>query len=104
MTDNIDLLNTSIEKEEALLERERKELEELEKNAKSAKVEKDRQMRNVGCLGYRVWLILTSSKEHPVLRQLDDLSESQDGDAAGFTISGTKNEAVAFSEVRSNSC
>jgi phage terminase Nu1 subunit (DNA packaging protein) len=47
VTDSIDLLNTSIEKEEAILAREKKELQEIEKNAKNAKVEKERQMKNV---------------------------------------------------------
>jgi phage terminase Nu1 subunit (DNA packaging protein) len=47
VTDSIDLLKTSVEKEEAILAREKKELQEIEKNAKSAKVEKERQMKNV---------------------------------------------------------
>ena len=47
LTNSIDLLNTAIEKEEALLAQERKELQEIEKNAKDARAEKGRQMKNV---------------------------------------------------------
>lgn len=55
LTDNIDLLNTEIEREEALLAKEKKELHEMEKNAKKTKIEKDRQFKNVCGQADYVW-------------------------------------------------
>lgn len=47
MTDSIDLLKAEVEKEEALLEREQKQLQEMEKNARRAEAERKRQSKNV---------------------------------------------------------
>lgn len=49
MNSSIDLLQAEIDKEEALLAKETKQLEEMEKNAKAAESERKRQMKNV-CL------------------------------------------------------
>lgn len=106
ITDNIDLLNTSIEKENALLAREKKELEEIEKNAKNVRLEKGRQMKNVRnalpILGYIHATDMSASKEHPVLRQLDNLLQGQAENSAAFTISGSKSNPAALAEVRTN--
>lgn len=64
VTNSVDLLKAEVEKEEALLAKETRQLEELEKNAKRAEAERKRQMKN----------------EHPILRQLDDLSSSHGRD------------------------
>lgn len=47
MNSSIDLLQAEIDKEEALLAKEMKQLEEMEKNAKGAESERKRQMKNV---------------------------------------------------------
>lgn len=47
MTDSIALLKSEVEKEEALLAKETKQLQEMEKNAKRAETERKRQMKNV---------------------------------------------------------
>lgn len=47
MSDSIDLLKTEIEKEEAMLAKETKQLLEMEKNAKRAEAERKRQLKNV---------------------------------------------------------
>jgi kinetochore protein Fta7 len=43
----IDLLKLEIEREDALLARELKQVEDMEKNAKKAETERKRQMKNV---------------------------------------------------------
>jgi kinetochore protein Fta7 len=50
MTDSIDLLKSEIEREEALLAKETKQLQEMEKNANRAEAERKRQMKNVSTL------------------------------------------------------
>ncbi|KAL1992775.1 hypothetical protein VTN49DRAFT_3531 [Thermomyces lanuginosus] len=57
----IDLLKLEIEREEALLAKETKQVEEMEKNAKRAEMERKRQAKN----------------EHPVLRRLDEQSQQR---------------------------
>lgn len=47
VTDGIDILKAEIEKEEALLAEETKQLQEVSKNAKQAETERKRQMKNV---------------------------------------------------------
>jgi len=47
VTNSVDLLKAEVEKEEALLAKETRQLEELEKNAKRAEAERKRQMKNV---------------------------------------------------------
>lgn len=47
VTDSTDLLKAEIEKEEALLAKETKQLQEMEKNAKRAEAERKRQLKNV---------------------------------------------------------
>jgi kinetochore protein Fta7 len=46
-TNTIDLLKLEIEREDALLARELKQVEDMEKNAKKAETERKRQMKNV---------------------------------------------------------
>jgi kinetochore protein Fta7 len=50
MTDSIYLLKAEIEREEALLAKETKQLQEMEKNASRAEAERKRQMKNVSLL------------------------------------------------------
>jgi kinetochore protein Fta7 len=50
VTDSIDLLKSEIEREEALLAKETKQLQEMEKNANRAEAERKRQMKNVSTL------------------------------------------------------
>lgn len=47
MTDSSELLKAEVEKEEALLAKETKQLQEMGKNAKRAETERKRQMKNV---------------------------------------------------------
>lgn len=47
VNDSADLVKAEIEKEEALLAKEKKQLRDMEKNAKRAEAEKKRQMKNV---------------------------------------------------------
>lgn len=47
VTDSIGLLKAEIEKEEALLVKETKQLHDMEKNAKRSESERKRQMKNV---------------------------------------------------------
>lgn len=47
VTDSIALLKSEVEKEEALLAKETRQLQEMEKNAKRAETERKRQMKNV---------------------------------------------------------
>ncbi|KAJ5666700.1 CENP-A-nucleosome distal centromere subunit CENP-Q [Penicillium macrosclerotiorum] len=69
MKDSIDLLKAEVAKEEALLANEKKSLEEMDKNAKKAEAERKRQMKN----------------EHPVLRRLDEIPQTQ-GLMAEFSL------------------
>ncbi|GIJ88877.1 hypothetical protein Asppvi_007805 [Aspergillus pseudoviridinutans] len=85
MTDSIDLLKAEIEREEALLARESKQLQEMEKNANRAEAERKRQMKN----------------EHPALRQLDDIPKTQ-GQAAHFTILEPKDSQSGFDELEND--
>lgn len=48
----IDLLKLEIEREEALLAKETKQVEEMEKNAKRAEMERKRQAKNVSLLTF----------------------------------------------------
>ena len=52
VTDGIDLLKSEIEREEALLAQETKQLQDMEKNAKAAEAERKRQMKNVSSLEF----------------------------------------------------
>ena len=51
--DSTDLLKAEIEKEEALLAKETKQLQEMEKNAKRAEAERKRQLKNVRCVALK---------------------------------------------------
>ncbi|ODM16106.1 hypothetical protein SI65_08540 [Aspergillus cristatus] len=86
VTDSIGLLKAEIEKEEALLVKETKQLHDMEKNAKRSESERKRQMKN----------------EHPVLRHLDKLPETQDSKPAEFTLADTKDSEATFSELESD--
>ncbi|OJJ80520.1 uncharacterized protein ASPGLDRAFT_134461 [Aspergillus glaucus CBS 516.65] len=86
VTDSMGLLKAEIEKEEALLTKETKQLHDMEKNAKRAETERKRQMKN----------------EHPVLRHLDNLPETQDPKPAEFTLADTKDSEATFSELESD--
>mgnify|MGYP002718998393 CR=1 FL=1 len=54
VTDSIDLLKAEVEKEEAMLEREKKQLQEMERNAKRAEAERKRQSKNVSVTLMRI--------------------------------------------------
>ncbi|RAL17743.1 uncharacterized protein BO97DRAFT_402250 [Aspergillus homomorphus CBS 101889] len=84
--DSIDLLKIEVEKEEALLEKERKQLQEMERNAKGVESERKRQMKN----------------EHPVLRQLSNVPEEHDQTKGGFTIANEKETNVMFDELEAD--
>ncbi|KAE8352677.1 CENP-Q, a CENPA-CAD centromere complex subunit-domain-containing protein [Aspergillus coremiiformis] len=81
VTDSIDLLNAEIEKEEAFLANETKQLQELEKNAKRAEIERKRQLKN----------------EHPVLRQLS-VPGQQSQEQTHFIVAGGKDTLATFDE------
>ncbi|RHZ64466.1 uncharacterized protein CDV56_109167 [Aspergillus thermomutatus] len=85
MTDSVDLLKAEIEREEALLAKETKQLQEMEKNANRVEAERKRQMKN----------------EHPALRQLDDIPKNQ-GPGAHFTILEAKDSQSAFDELEND--
>lgn len=63
----IDLLKLEIEREEALLAKETKQVEEMEKNAKRAEVERKRQAKNVSMLTFAPLVVelLISSRNTP---------------------------------------
>ncbi|KAI9934924.1 hypothetical protein ASPWEDRAFT_117092 [Aspergillus wentii DTO 134E9] len=86
VTDSIDLLKAEVEKEEALLAKEKKQLQEMEKNAKRAETEKKRQMKN----------------EHPVLRKLDNIPDTQNQARSEFTIPNLKNIEVTLDELEAD--
>ncbi|GLI75695.1 hypothetical protein PoHVEF18_003957 [Penicillium ochrochloron] len=81
--DSADLLRAEIAKEEALLADEKQSLQEMERNAKRAEVERKRQMKN----------------EHPVLRKLDDLPQTDRQGGAEFTLLDTKKSQVTLDEL-----
>ncbi|EAW14084.1 uncharacterized protein ACLA_071170 [Aspergillus clavatus NRRL 1] len=83
VTDSIDLLKAEIEREEALLASETKQLQEMEKNATRAEAERKRQMKNA----------------HPVLRRLDEASKIQGQGQSAFTISEAKDSQSSFDEL-----
>ncbi|KAJ9245390.1 CENP-Q, a CENPA-CAD centromere complex subunit-domain-containing protein [Paecilomyces variotii] len=84
---SIDLLQAEIDKEEALLAKETKQLEEMEKNAKAAESERKRQMKN----------------EHPVLRQLDNIPNGNDEGWSNFVIPEIKGREVALCDLQPDS-
>ncbi|KAJ5780159.1 CENP-A-nucleosome distal centromere subunit CENP-Q [Penicillium paradoxum] len=83
MNDSVDLLKAEIAKEEALLAKETKSLQEMDKNAKRAEAERKRQTKN----------------EHPVLRQLDALPQSEASLSSEFTLLGSKDSQVTLDEL-----
>lgn len=103
MTNSVDLLKAEVEREEALLAKETKQLEELEKNAKRAEAERKRQMKNVRrvpLLTVMAYIADVYDKEHPVLRQLDDLSSSSSRDQRLGKFAGQiKTDGVALCDV-----
>ncbi|KAL1966109.1 hypothetical protein VTN77DRAFT_4857 [Rasamsonia byssochlamydoides] len=82
-TNSIDLLKMELEKEEALLAKETKQLEEMEKNAKRAEAERKRQMKN----------------EHPVLRHLESLPRHQERAPAPFSVLDGQDSDTALCDV-----
>ncbi|KAF7587139.1 hypothetical protein BBP40_007688 [Aspergillus hancockii] len=85
VTDSVHLLNAEIEKEEALLAKETKQLQEMEKNAKRAEAERKRQLKN----------------EHPVLRQLN-ASSQQNQEHTQFILGGEKTSQTTFDELEAD--
>lgn len=58
VTDSIGLLRSEVEREEALLAKDTKQLQEMEKNAKRAETERRRQMKNVRLVSdeSKIWI------------------------------------------------
>ncbi|KAJ6100204.1 hypothetical protein N7467_001739 [Penicillium canescens] len=83
MTDSVDLLKAEIAKEEAALVRDKKSLQEMDKNAKRAEAERKRQTKN----------------EHPVLRQLDALPQTEGSMSSGVTLLGAKDSQATLDEL-----
>ncbi|GAB1191158.1 hypothetical protein APSETT444_000329 [Aspergillus pseudonomiae] len=83
--DSTDLLKAEIEKEEALLAKETKQLQEMEKNAKRAEAERKRQLKN----------------EHPVLRQLS-VPGQQSQDDTQFVLSSESDLQTTFDELETD--
>ncbi|OJK00859.1 hypothetical protein ASPACDRAFT_42360 [Aspergillus aculeatus ATCC 16872] len=105
MNDSIDLLKVEVEKEEALLEKERKQLQEMERNAKGVEAERKRQMKNVRILfsdSKIKSLIIVFIKEHPVLRQLSNAPDNHDSSQCGFTIANDNDAHVMFDELEAD--
>lgn len=106
MRDSTDLLKAEIAKEEALLADEKQSLQEMDKNAKRAEAERKRLSKNVCRL--KSWNMVVCFadmllfKEHPVLRQLDELP--QDSTASEFTLLNTKSSQTTFDEVCLSYC
>jgi kinetochore protein Fta7 len=100
VTDSTDLLKAEIEKEEALLAKETKQLQEMEKNAKRAEAERKRQLKNVSrlCCCEAAELVTDDIKEHPVLRQLS-VPGQQSQDHTQFTLAGANDLQTTFDEV-----
>ncbi|GES57079.1 kinetochore protein fta7 [Aspergillus terreus] len=86
VSDSIDLLKTEIEKEEAMLAKETKQLHEMEKNAKRAEAERKRQLKN----------------EHPVLRRLNDTPNNTDQEQAHLHVSIDKDSQTTFDELEND--
>ncbi|PYH90789.1 hypothetical protein BO71DRAFT_412325 [Aspergillus ellipticus CBS 707.79] len=86
MTDSIDLLKTEVEKEEALLAKEKKQLQEMEKNAKRAETDRKRQ----------------SKKEHPVLKKIGKDPSKQDQKPVEFTLASGKGSHTMFDELEND--
>ncbi|KAJ6150512.1 CENP-A-nucleosome distal centromere subunit CENP-Q [Penicillium samsonianum] len=86
MNDSVDLLKSEIAKEEALLAGETKSLQEMDKNAKRAEAERKRQSKN----------------EHPVLRQLDALPQTEGSGSSEFTLLGAKDSQVTLDELETD--
>ncbi|GKZ74928.1 hypothetical protein AnigIFM63309_005396 [Aspergillus niger] len=86
VTDSIDLLKAEVEKEEAMLEREKKQLQEMERNAKRAEAERKRQSKN----------------EHPVLRQVDSLPDEYNQKQTEFTLAEGKETQTMFDELEND--
>lgn len=103
MTDSIGLLKAEVEKEEALLARETKQLQEMEKNAKRAETERKRQMKNASLTSVVEWFEIATnllvSQEHPVLRHLDSFPQAQDSKPSEFTLADMRDNDTTFSEV-----
>ena len=100
MRDSTDLLKAEIAKEEALLADEKQSLQEMDKNAKRAEAERKRLSKNVchlKCWNMVYFADMLLFKEHPVLRQLDELP--QDSTASEFTLLNTKSSQTTFDEV-----
>ncbi|KAA8650746.1 uncharacterized protein ATNIH1004_003435 [Aspergillus tanneri] len=75
-----DLLKAEIEKEEALLAKEKKQLQEMEKNYKRVETERKRQLKN----------------EHPALKRLNETSDEQHGIQADVKIVNNKHAQLTF--------
>ncbi|CRL26235.1 unnamed protein product [Penicillium camemberti] len=86
MNDSVDLLKAEIAKEEALLAGETKSLQEMDKNAKRAEAERKRQTKN----------------EHPVLRQLDTLPQTEGSGSSEFLLLGAKDSQVTLDELETD--
>lgn len=101
MNDSIDLLKSEIAKEEALLASEKKALQEMDKNAKRADAERKRQMKKVRELLHISKQLRANCllQEHPVLRQLDNPKEAQDGQSSEFTLADAKNSQINLDDV-----
>ncbi|KAJ5319837.1 hypothetical protein PENANT_c026G07996 [Penicillium antarcticum] len=83
MTDSVDLLKAEIANEEAALVRDKKALQDMEKNAKRAEAERKRQTKN----------------EHPVLRKLDALPQTEGSMSSEFTLLGAKDSQATLDEL-----
>ncbi|KAJ5753417.1 uncharacterized protein N7511_007570 [Penicillium nucicola] len=83
MTDSVDLLKAEIAKEEAALVRDKKALQEMDKNAKRAETERKRQTKN----------------EHPVLRKLDALPQTESFTSSKFALISAKDSHASLDEL-----
>jgi kinetochore protein Fta7 len=107
-TNSIDLLKMEVEREEALLAKETKQVEEMEKNAKRAESERKRQMKNVCppklfCITpFCTATSLISDfifQEHPVLRHLDSLPTREAHTSAPFSVLEGQDSDMALCDV-----
>jgi kinetochore protein Fta7 len=101
MNDSVDLLKAEIAKEEALLASETKSLQEMDKNAKRAEAERKRQTKKVsdGLASMELVDANICLQEHPVLRQLDELPQTEVSGSSEFTLLGTKESQTTLNEV-----
>ncbi|KAJ5484135.1 hypothetical protein N7539_005931 [Penicillium diatomitis] len=83
MKDSADLLRAEIAKEESLLEQEKQSLQEMERNAKGAEAERKRSLK----------------KEHPILRQLDNLQRPSFEECAQFAVLNHTQNSVTLDEL-----